>query len=128
MQCVVCLKNNASIPSFMCSYCGNVPAFRQDRNKVEDTFVKRFNALPYKKRIEIIKLANHRLNMIVKMNLAVYNSDHFDKVVEDFSLKYLIKEYVELAENGIELKMRLRRDPSKYQSYKYHQYVSPREP
>lgn len=61
------------------------------------------------------------------MNLAIYNSDNFEMVVGDFSLKYIIKEYVELAESGYDLKMRLKKDPFKYQSYKYNQYVSPRD-
>lgn len=125
MLCVICLKNNASIKTFMCSYCGNVPVFQKDKNRIDESVAKKFVCLDYKKRIEIIRLTNHRLNMIVKMNLAVYNSDDFEKVVEEFSLKSVIREYVELAHLGLRLNMRMKKDLGWATKITYSQYTPP---
>lgn len=127
MFCVVCLKNNASLTTLLCQYCGNVPIFQKSHNKIDKEVIREFAKLTHKEQTEIIKLTNRRLNLIVKMNLEKTNDQDFDTVVGDFSLKYIVKEYVELAQLGLDLKMTLKRDKYWATKTKYHQYSPPRD-
>jgi hypothetical protein len=121
MICVRCTKNNAPAGVYICPYCKDRPYFNKGQ-KVAQSVVDKFEALPRKKQNEILLLIHQRLMSLIKIAR-----------LQDFNLNELMTDYVVIAtcesqdiRDDIAMKPTDFERGSYFERSDFFQYVSPK--